>query len=451
MSASSAGFDAEQGLPNPERSWRRVLREPTRAEIEARVGPAPAYDVLSGGLANANVRLDGGRILRLYRRDVRALATEARLLAEPWDSFRVPRVLGRGDDFLVLEDVPHDRLPVDATWGRAVGRALAEVHARRYLRPGFLAPDLRVERPFDDWFGAFRRHTEAELRRAEGLCPPTLPGRVLAHLDSREAALREAASAFSLLHGDFKASNLHRTEDERLLVLDWEFAYAGPPLLDVGQLVRWGAPASFVDAFATAYWRGQPPPEDWRGLAATFDLFNLAGLLAGGQGDARRTRDLIARIEVTLGGTSATTGCEPSPGTALARGRRRGGAAPCRTPRGAEVSRGRASRADLDAPPGPGTPERRAHRLRRARPRRGDSFVGRLQAPRKAPVPFEHGENVDPVGPHAVHDAVGPLEHLAHVVAPELGHATPRKRRRGRLLGRAHQLAHPALGGDGVV
>lgn len=54
-----------------------------------------------------------------------------------------------------------------------------------------------------------------------------------------------------LLHGDWKPSNLHWAG--RLLVLDWEFAYARPSLMDVGQLLRWSAGRSFVDAFAKSY------------------------------------------------------------------------------------------------------------------------------------------------------------------------------------------------------
>ncbi len=287
-------------LPNPERAWRPAAAPPTRDEIEARVGArVRTIEVLSGGLANANVRVDAGPVVRLYRRDVGALAKEACLLELPWASFRVPRVLGRGDDFLLLEYVPHGDLPAGAEQGRATGRALAEIHARRYDEAGLLGPELGVERPFGDVFEAFRRHARAELRRAAG-APPGLAERVLDHLDGREGALRAAAGAPALLHGDFKASNLRLAEGGQLLVLDWEFAYAGPPLLDLGQLVRWGAPPAFTEAFAAAYWGERCPPEDWRELADTFDLFNLVGLLAGARDDATRTRDVLARVEATL-------------------------------------------------------------------------------------------------------------------------------------------------------
>jgi aminoglycoside phosphotransferase (APT) family kinase protein len=128
-----------------------------------------------------------------------------------------------------------------------------------------------------------------------------LGARVLAFIDENERLLDDAAGAPVLLHGDFKASNLHWTHGSELLVLDWEFAWAGPRLMDVGQLLRWNPPAPFIDAFAAAYAdHGGPLGSDWRRLAAWFDLFNLVGLAVGGTG-VRRRSDLQRRIRQTLG------------------------------------------------------------------------------------------------------------------------------------------------------
>src|SRR5262249_31223649 len=111
---------------------------------------------------------------------------------------------------------------------------------------------------------------------------------------------RREAAAPVLLHGDFKASNLHWTLDERLLVLDWEFAYAGPALMDIGQLLRWRPPEAFVTAFAAAYQNhGGVLSADWRRSADVFDLVILAGLAGGAEPDSRRAHDLRARIERT--------------------------------------------------------------------------------------------------------------------------------------------------------
>lgn len=284
-------------LPDPERAWERlaVLTRIDPAEVEQRIGRfAGPLEVLGGGQANLNVRVEG-RVLRIYRRDRSALAIEAALLARPWRSFRVPRVLARGEDYLVLEDVPHGRLAADEETGAAVGRALSEIHAVACPAAGFLDGALRVRETFE-LLPALREHMARQLDGSDLRAP------VLATFDAHAPALRPHAEGAALLHGDFKPANLHRAADGRLLVLDWEFAWAGAPLLDVGQLVRWDPPAAFVAGFERTY---PDLPEGWRDLAAVLDLVNLAGLLARPSGPRRR-RDVETRIRATVAAARKT-------------------------------------------------------------------------------------------------------------------------------------------------
>ena len=82
------------------------------------------------------------------------------------------------------------------------------------------------------------------------------------------------------------------------MVLDWEFACAGPALLDVGQLLRWGASGAFVDAFELGYRANEGTlPEGWRRAAGWFDVVHLCGLLAGAAPGSVRAADVAARIE----------------------------------------------------------------------------------------------------------------------------------------------------------
>ncbi|WP_437739154.1 phosphotransferase [Sorangium sp. So ce1504] len=293
-------------LPNPERAWERAAHVQTlaRAEIERRVRSFTGEaEVLSGGHANVNVRLGAERVLRVYRRDASAAPKEASLLARGWRSFRVPAVLSAGEDFLVLEHVLHGPLQDTATCGAAVGRALAEIHGVGYDSAGFLGPELAVSVPFADCIGALRGHVDAVLDRLAPALRGELSERVRAFLDANAEALRALASAPVLLHGDFKASNLHWLSSGELLVLDWEFAYAGPSLMDVGQLLRWSPGREFVAAFAGAYRQSAPLPEGFERWAAAFDLFNLVGLLDGAEPGSRRAADVCGRILQTAGGS----------------------------------------------------------------------------------------------------------------------------------------------------
>jgi hypothetical protein len=278
-------------LPDPERAWERpaALSYIDAAEVERRIGRFTGpVEILGGGQANLNVRVEG-RVLRIYRRDRDAIAVEAALLARRWSSFRVPAVLDRGEDFLLLEDVPHTRLAADEEAGMAVGRALSEIHADARPTAGLLDGELRVREPFD-LLPALREHMAQQLRGSDLRDP------ILEVFDAHEPALRPHAARATLLHGDFKPANLHRAADSALLVLDWEFAYAGSPLLDLGQLFRWDPPPAFATGFERAY---PGLPAGWRSLASVLDLVNLAGLLARPSGPRRR-RDVRQRILATL-------------------------------------------------------------------------------------------------------------------------------------------------------
>jgi len=67
-------------LPNPERSWERSLELTSidPFEVTSRIGMShAAVELLSGGLANQNLRVGADRVLRIFRRDRRTAAKEA--------------------------------------------------------------------------------------------------------------------------------------------------------------------------------------------------------------------------------------------------------------------------------------------------------------------------------------------------------------------------------------
>lgn len=260
-----------------------------------------SVELLSGGLANLNLRIGAGRVLRVYCRDPLALAVETALLRRPWKFVRTPEVLSRGGDFLVLEYVPHDPLGDEVEQAEAVGRALAEIHGVAFRQPGLLGPTLDLSKPYPDVIGSFSDYALSRLDLAPSGVAKETRSRVESLLVAHDDSLRHLARASVLLHGDFKVSNLGWTEGGRLLVLDWEFAYSGPSLMDIGQLMRWSPPPSFVEGFVRGYGgHGGELPEDWQRWAAAFDLFNLCGLLAGSEPGSRRAADITRRIAETL-------------------------------------------------------------------------------------------------------------------------------------------------------
>ena len=104
-----------------------------------------------------------------------------------------------------------------------------------------------------------------------------------------------------LVHGDFNAKNL--LVDPAALevtgVLDWEFAMAGSPHADLGNLLRFDRSATFVDAVISAYRGFMPAPlvpdvGDLLARARAADLFALVELAArqwlAASGDLARGR-----------------------------------------------------------------------------------------------------------------------------------------------------------------
>ncbi len=84
-----------------------------------------------------------------------------------------------------------------------------------------------------------------------------------------------------LVHGDFNAKNL--LVDPATLevtgVLDWEFAMAGTPYADLGNLLRLERVPAFADAVVVAYRSFMPStPEDLLDRARAADLFALVEL-----------------------------------------------------------------------------------------------------------------------------------------------------------------------------
>ncbi len=196
----------------------------------------------------------------------------------------------RGD--LLLPDLDDAGL---AAVGRHVGDLVATLGGMPLLRPGgFVGPDLRVE-PWD--------------------LPDGLPGWVDAHLpalahwtDHERAGLRDLAhhaqdlldtvARSCLVHSDLNPKNLLLDPDTLAVtgLVDWEYAHAGHPFTDLGNVLRFEQHPAYVDAVLAAYAdrRGTPPHEALN-LARAADVWALVDLAVRRDANpvARRAHDLL--------------------------------------------------------------------------------------------------------------------------------------------------------------
>jgi Ser/Thr protein kinase RdoA (MazF antagonist) len=119
--------------------------------------------------------------------------------------------------------------------------------------------------------------------------------------------LRQIDDQYTLVHADYKRSNLLIRRSgaswDVAAVLDWEFAFAGPPLIDVGLFLRAGEalPTGFRDAFAAGYRDagGDLPPE-WMRLSRLIDLISQVTFLNDPRDRSRVIAETTQVVEETV-------------------------------------------------------------------------------------------------------------------------------------------------------
>jgi aminoglycoside phosphotransferase (APT) family kinase protein len=265
-------------------------------------------DPLEGGIMNWNygIRLSGSPerfVLRFYDRAPASCAREVRILALVRGDLPVPEVLhadvhgtGGYPPFCVLEFIDGISLRELRRRGDAkgladavydAGRLLPRVARHRFPRSGLLSPELAVEDgPFADarladvveHFVAspvFRRRVDSSLLT-----------RMLDLVRSSEDLLAVRDEGMSLVHGDFNSPNIFVRERRGawgvVAVLDWEFAFSGSILCDIGNMLRYERPGQsryephFSRGLADGGWAA---PDNWFLRARLADLPALCELL----------------------------------------------------------------------------------------------------------------------------------------------------------------------------
>lgn len=248
-------------------------------------GSTPDLRPLTGGYRNTTLLLTraGHRwVLRRYRHDNRAAVEAA--LAERLDGIvPVPRVLAAdldgtasGMPTLLLEHVEGTPGHLATGFASAAGRTLAAIGTITFDRPGTLdTPDLA---PAPDGMPGDLAAFVAECVRSPNIALTTAERDGLVDLARRWSPLIPHGDA-RLVHSDYNPKNLLVRGAHVTAVLDWEFAFSGSPLTDVGNMLRFAGPR-FAEEFVAGYRdAGGTLPDDWRAVSRALDLFALAELL----------------------------------------------------------------------------------------------------------------------------------------------------------------------------
>ncbi len=267
-----------------------------------------AAEPLGGGYRNENIRLvtDGGSyVLRRYLRGdaARTCAIEAalavRLAAEAVPAAEViaadpeggaaglPLLLARHMPGVMVSEAVAREPAAAAGLGAAAGRALAAIGAVTFPGGGaFTGPDL-VPSP-EALPASLPEFLESCLRagNAAGPLSPAEIGRLRALAAAADPLARSVGRARQLVHSDYNGKNLLAVGGDGRwsisAVLDWEFAFSGSPLTDVGNMLRFRAcgPPGFAGGFVAGYRdAGGQLPERWREISEALDLYALADFL----------------------------------------------------------------------------------------------------------------------------------------------------------------------------
>ncbi len=180
----------------------------------------------------------------------------------------------RGDELLpTLDDAGL------ADVGRRLGGLVADLGGMPMLRTGpFVDPQLAIG---DFGVDGLPAYVEGRLPDLGHLSPEEVDG--LREVALEAQVLLDSVSRACLVHSDLNPKNLLLDAGTRELtgVLDWEFAHAGHPFTDLGNLLRFDRAPAFEEAVLAAYAerRGTPPAEAL-GLARAADLWALVDLAA---------------------------------------------------------------------------------------------------------------------------------------------------------------------------
>jgi aminoglycoside phosphotransferase (APT) family kinase protein len=186
----------------------------------------------------------------------------------------------------------------------SAGESLAAIHSFTFEKPGWILPDLSIGPPpwpqiswremLLGWFdtGNAGAQLSSDLRK-----------RVLQLIDTSASRVTGLAAAACLVHADYKPWNLLVRDGRLAAVVDWEFAYAGNPLVDLGIYLRYSDshPPAYRDAFANGYRdAGGSLPPDWFELARLTDLVNLGFFLEFRGADPVLIHDVTQLIEAAV-------------------------------------------------------------------------------------------------------------------------------------------------------
>jgi aminoglycoside phosphotransferase (APT) family kinase protein len=290
-------------------------------------------ELLTGGRINTNLKLSFSTgefpaVLRLHKKGSATCAKETQVIQLIKSTVPVPEVLyvdsegldGSGP-FSVIEFIEGltfqqlkrtGNLAAIHQASSSVGETLAAIGRYSFSKPGSLQvtsanelgvgdPFTRTANPIPEILDLFLESDLTQRRLGADLT------RVHEFVRAWAPSLPDITNVSQLVHSDFGNRNILVNEVNGkwkiVAVLDWEFAFSGSPLLDVGNFLRYDPIREplrepyFSQSFVE---HGGELPENWREVVRVMDLTALVECLSHDYLPDDVTAEIIQLIQCTL-------------------------------------------------------------------------------------------------------------------------------------------------------
>ncbi|MFD1356731.1 phosphotransferase family protein [Fictibacillus halophilus] len=192
----------------------------------------------------------------------------------------------------------------------SVGYWLSQIRKHTFTESGFLNENLDVCEPVKitpDTFLAFME--EFLIKGKTGLwIEKEMTAAVWDYARKNKHFLKDIDVEPALVHSDYNGLNILASKNnepcEVTAIIDWEFAFAGPVYVDIGNMLRYENFRYYAD-FELAFiegleFGGIKLHKEWKRIAKLVDLIALCSLLNNQHGGENRIKDIKQLISQTL-------------------------------------------------------------------------------------------------------------------------------------------------------
>jgi aminoglycoside phosphotransferase (APT) family kinase protein len=284
-----------------------------------------SISLLTGGFVNSNYRLvlrDHSSLLLRVAARAGDLKKELSVLKQVQDAVPVPAIVAEDFSgprpFALLEFIEgtlfSDSLgSLDgadlARVAFEAGISLQAIHAFDLGKAGFFDENFVFDPAFENFGGGLYDYICSNLAsaRIRGRLGETLAARALEYVQVNRDQYWSIPNSTCLIHCDYNLKNILIRQIGSVWkvagVLDWEFAMAGSPLVDIGNCLRFEdeLPPGFSGAFIKGYLSNSIGlPGNWREVARLLDLAAMVNFLDSEEETPKSFRTAISVIAKTV-------------------------------------------------------------------------------------------------------------------------------------------------------